>query len=117
MKKKKAKTNSITGRAMGKVTPHSSSGYSMATDMTRHRGALLEMRRVLTTRAMHGHKESDTWALIQHRKLVQVFSSKAMLETVKCKSLLQQVLSAIFVCFPVSLLLISYVCPIQSLME
>lgn len=60
----------------------------MAADMTRHQRALLEMRRV-QTRAMYGHKEFDTWALIQHRKLVQVFSSKAMLEPVKHKSLLQ----------------------------
>lgn len=54
----------------------------MAADMTRHQRALLEMRRG-QTRAMHGHKEFDAWALIQHRKLVQVFSPKAMLEPVK----------------------------------
>lgn len=60
---------------MGKVTQHSSSGYNMATDMTRHQGALLEMRRE-QIRAMHSHKKSDTWTLIQHRKFVQVFSSK-----------------------------------------
>lgn len=87
-KEQKQKQKAFQEEQWGRVTQHSSSGYNMAADMTRHQRALLEMRRV-QTRAMYGHKEFDTWALIQHRKLVQVFSSKAMLEPVKHKSLLQ----------------------------
>lgn len=87
-KERKQKQKAFQGEQWGRVTQYSSSGYNMATDMTRHQRALLEMRRV-HTRAMHGHKEFDTWALTQHKKLVQVFSPKAMLEPVKRKSLLQ----------------------------